>query len=85
MPELPGDAAVARAVSAARNHLSPEDVSKLENLAKNSDALKGLTSNMSQKDWAMVMKVINDPDLLRRVLGSSQGKNVLHDFLNRIN
>ena len=36
MPELPGAAAVARAVSAARNHLSPEDVSKLENLAKNS-------------------------------------------------
>lgn len=85
MSDFPNDAAVSRAVAAAKGSLSAEDTAKLERLARNKDSLKGLTSKLSEKDWANVMRVINDPDLLKRVLSSSQGKNMLHDFLKRIN
>lgn len=85
MSDFPNDAAVSRAVSAARGVLSAEDSAKLERLARNKDSLKGLTANMSERDWNNVMKVINDPDLLKRVLASPQGKNLLHDFLKRVN
>jgi hypothetical protein len=39
---------------------------------------------MSEKDWVVVNRVLNDPDLLRKVLGSSKGKNALHEFLKNI-
>ncbi len=84
MSDMPNDAAISRAVAAARGNLPPEDVAKIERLARNRDSLKGLTSGMSEKDWAAVMKVLNDPDLLRRIMASSQGKNALHDFLKRM-
>ena len=85
MSDFPNDAAVSRAVAAARGSLSAEDAAKLERLARNKDSLKGLTSKLSERDWNNVMRVINDPDLLKRVLSSSQGKNMLHDFLKGIN
>ena len=85
MSDFPNDAAVSRAVAAARGSLSAEDAAKLERLARNKDSLKGLTSKLSERDWNNVMRVITDPDLLKRVLSSSQGKNMLHDFLKGIN
>ncbi len=85
MSDLPNDASVARAVAAARGALSAEDAAKLERLARNKDSLKGLTSKLSERDWANVMRVINDPDLFKKVLSSPHGKNMLHDFLNRLN
>ena len=85
MSDFPNDAAVSRAVAAARGALSAEDTAKLERLARNKDSLKGLTSKLSERDWANVMRVINDPDLLKKVLSSPHGKTMLHDFLNRLN
>ena len=85
MSDFPNDASVSRAVAAARGALSPEDAAKLERLARNKDSLKGLTSKLSERDWANVMRVINDPELLKKVLSSPHGKNMLHDFLNRLN
>ena len=84
MSGLPNDASISRAVAAARGNLPAEDVAKLERLARSKESLKGLTSGMSERDWAAVMKVINDPELLRRVMSSPQGKSVLHDFLKRL-
>ena len=84
MSDFPNDAAVSRAVAAARGALSAEDTAKLEKIAQNKDSLKGITANMNEKDWANVMRVINDPDLLKRVLTSAHGKHLLHDFLKRI-
>ena len=84
MPDRPNADAVARAVSAARRSLSPEDAAKIERLSCDRDSLQALTSQMSRKDWNAVNKVLNDPDLLRKVLASSQGKNALHGFLERI-
>lgn len=84
MSDFPNDAAVSRAVNAARNHLSQEDAAKLERLARSKESLKGLTSGMSERDWANVMRVVNDPDLLRKVLSSSHGKSFVHDFLKKI-
>lgn len=85
MSDFPNDASVSRAVAAARGVLSAEDAAKLERLARNKDSLKGLTSKLSERDWANVMRVINDPELLKKVLSSPHGKNMLHDFLNRLN
>ncbi|MBO5214110.1 MAG: hypothetical protein J6B86_05020 [Clostridia bacterium] len=85
MSDFPNDAAVSRAVAAAKGALSAEDAVKLERLARNKDSLKGLTSKLSERDWANVMRIINDPDLMKRVLSSSQGKHMLHDFLKRMN
>lgn len=85
MSDFPNDAAVSRAVAAAKGALSAEDAAKLERLARNKDSLKGLTSKLSERDWANVMRIINDPDLLKRVLSSSQGKHMLHDFLKKMN
>ena len=84
MSDFPNDAAVSRAVAAARGSLSAEDLAKLERLARNKDSLKGIISKMSEKDWANVMRVVNDPDLLKRVLSSTHGKHLLHDFLQRM-
>jgi len=84
MADMPNDAAVQRAVAAAKGALSPEDAAKLERFSRNKDSLRGLTSNLSQRDWAQITKVINDPVLLKRVLSSPQGKNMLHDFLKRV-
>lgn len=84
MSNVPNDAAVSRAVSAARNYLSAEDAAKIEKIAKNKEALQGLTSSLSNRDWANVMRVVNDPDLLRKILSSPQGKSVLHDLLKKI-
>ncbi len=84
MSNFPNDAAVSRAVAAARGSLSAEDAEKLERLARNKDSLKGLTSKLSERDWANVMRIVNDPNLLKRVLASPQGKNMLHDFLKGI-
>ena len=85
MSDFPTDASVARAVAAARGALTSEDAAKLERLARNKESLKGLTSKLSERDWANVMRIINDPDLLKKVLSSNHGKNMLHDFLNRLN
>lgn len=84
MSDFPNQDAVSRAVAAARGSLSAEDAKKLEALARNKESLKGLTNQLSERDWANVMRVVNDPDLLKRVLSSSHGKNMLHDFLKRI-
>lgn len=85
MSDFPNDAAVSRAVAAAKGALSAEDAAKLERLARNKDSLKGLTSKLSERDWANIMRIINDPDLLKRVLSSTQGKHMLHDFLKKMN
>lgn len=85
MSDIPNDAAVSRAVAAARGVLSAEDAAKIERLAGDPKSLKELTSKLSQRDWANVMRIVNDPELLKRVLSSTQGKNMLHDFLNKIN
>lgn len=85
MSDFPNDAAVSRAVAAAKGALSAEDAAKLERLARNKDSLKGLTSKLSERDWANIMRIINDPDLLKRVLSSTQGKHLLHDFLKKMN
>ena len=85
MSDFPNDTAVSRAVAAAKGALSAEDAAKLERLARNKDSLKGLTSKLSERDWANIMRIINDPDLLKRVLSSSQGKHMLHDFLKKMN
>lgn len=85
MSDFPNDAAVSRAVAAAKGALSAEDAAKLERIARNKESLKGMTSKLSERDWANIMRIINDPDLLKRVLSSSQGKHMLHDFLKRMN
>lgn len=84
MSDVPNRAAIARAVEAARRNLSPEDAAKIERLSRSRESLNGLTASMSPGEWATVNRVLNDPDLLRRVLGSSQGKNALHEFLKKI-
>lgn len=84
MSDVPNKAAVDRAVDAARRNLSSEDAAKIERLARDRGALNQLTASLSPKDWAVVNQVLNDPNLLRRVLGSSQGKNALHEFLKKI-
>ena len=84
MSDFPNDAALRRAVSAVRSALSPEEAEKVERLARNKESLNGLTANLSDRDWAQITKVVNDPVLLKRILSSSQGKNVLRDFLKQI-
>lgn len=84
MSDKPSPDAVARAVAAARATLSARDAEKLERLAKDRDSLNGLASSLSPSDWETVNKVLRDPQLLRRVLSSSKGKNALHEFLNRV-
>lgn len=84
MPDRPNGDAVARAVAAAKSALSAEDAAKIERLSRNKASLQSLTGGLSPKDWAAVQKVMSDPDLLRKVLSSSQGKNALHEFLKRI-
>ncbi len=83
MSDFPNDAAVSRAVAAAKGVLSPEDAAKLEAIARNKESLRGLTSRLSDRDWANVMKIINDPDLLKKALSSPHGRNLLHEFLRR--
>ena len=84
MSDLPNKAAVDRAVAAARNSLSPEDAAKIQRLSQNREALEKMTAGLSPKDWATVNRVLNDPEMLRKVLGSSRGKNALHDFLKKM-
>lgn len=84
MSDKPSPDAVARAVAAARATLSARDAEKLERLAGDRDSLNGLASSLSPSDWETVNKVLRDPQLLRRVLSSSKGKNALHEFLNRV-
>ena len=84
MSDLPNKAAVDRAVAAARKTLSAEDAAKIEKLAQNREALNRMTSGLSPNDWATVNRVLNDPELLRKVLGSSRGKNALHEFLKKM-
>lgn len=84
MSDVPNKAAVDRAIAEAKRTLSPEDAAKMERLAKDSNSLQHLTASLSSKDWAVVNRVLNDPELLRKVLGSSRGKNALHEFLNKM-
>ncbi|MBP3300583.1 MAG: hypothetical protein J6M34_03675 [Clostridia bacterium] len=84
MSDLPNKSAVDRAVAAARNNLSAEDAAKIQRLAQNRDALEKMTAGLSPKDWATVNRVLNDPEMLRKVLGSSRGKNALHEFLKKM-
>lgn len=84
MSDMPNKAALDRAIDAARRNLSPEDAAKVERLAHSRNSLQNLTASMSEKDWVVVNRVLNDPDLLRKVLGSSKGKNALHEFLKNI-
>lgn len=84
MSDLPNQAAVDRAVAAARSNLSAEDAAKIRRLAQNREALEKMTEGLSPKDWAAVNRVLNDPEMLRKVLGSSRGKNALHEFLKKM-
>lgn len=84
MADFPKDDAVRRAVDAARSYLPPEDAAKIQRLATDPAALKNLTAGMSQKDWANVMRVMNDPQLLKMVLSSSKGQAGLRGVLDRI-
>ncbi len=85
MSDFPNDAAVSRAVSAARGVLSPAEAAKLERLARNKSSLKNLTSGLSERDWNNIMRVMNNPELLRQVLSSPKGKSMLQDLLKRVN
>lgn len=84
MSDMPNKASLDRAVAEARRNLTAEDAAKIEQLAKNPASLKAMTSALSAKDWAVVNRVLNDPEMLKKVLGSSRGKNALHDFLKKM-
>ncbi len=84
MSDFPNDAAVSRAISAARGVLSPTDAAKLERLARNKSSLKNLTAGLSDRDWNNVMRVLNNPELLKQVLSSPRGKSMLQDLLKRV-
>lgn len=84
MANYPNEETIRRAVDAARSYLSPEDAAKIEKLAQNKEAVSALTSGLSQRDWARVMKVLNDPDLLRKVLTSSRGQAGLRNVMDQI-
>jgi len=84
MSDIPNKAALDRAIAAAKRSLSPEDAAKVERLAHGRDSLQNLTASLSEKDWAVVNRVLSDPDLLRKVLGSAKGKNALHEFLKNV-
>ncbi len=84
MSDFPNDAAVSRAIAAARGVLSPAEAAKLERLAQNKSSLKNLTAGLSDRDWNNVMRVMNNPELLKQVLSSPRGKSMLQNLLNRV-
>ncbi len=78
----PNDETIRNVVRMAKNTLSPADAQKIERLAQDKNAVANLTANLTDKDWAMVNQVMNNPVLLRQILTSSKGKEVLQKFLN---
>ena len=78
----PNDETIRNVVRIAKNILSPADAQKIERLAQDKNAVANLTANLTDKDWAMVNQVMNNPVLLRQILTSSKGKEVLQKFLN---
>ena len=73
-----------KAVSAARTYLPAADAAKIERLSSDPAALRQLTAGLSSRDWANVMKVLNDPELLRRVLTSPRGQAGLREILGKL-
>ena len=78
----PNDETIRNVVRMAKTTLSPADAQKIERLAQDKNAVANLTANLTDKDWAMVNQVMNNPVLLRQILTSSKGKEVLQKFLN---
>ena len=84
MANVPNKETIDQAMSAAKAYLSAADAAKLEKLAKNPEAIRNLTSGLSDRDWAHVLRVMNDPHLLKRVMTSSRGKEGLRGILDQI-
>jgi hypothetical protein len=84
MNQYQNDGAFSRAVNVAKQNLSAVDASKLEKIAADKRSLQQLTSQLSKRDWENVMRIVNDPEQLRRVLSSPVGQKKLHELLNRI-
>lgn len=70
---------LAKAIELVKEMIGPTEAAKLE---KSFSEQKGnqLASNFSQKDMAMVKTFIENPELLRKVLSTPQGKQSIRNI-----
>lgn len=75
------EAALERAINALKQSLNPKDVAKLEDTFKDKKNIESLASKFSDKDLAEILKVINNPALMQKILDSPKAKEGLKKFL----
>lgn len=73
--------AVKNAVNTAHQVFSAEDCAKIEKLLSDKNATQAILSKLSEKDLNSVATVMNDPNLLKKVLSSPKASESLKRIL----
>ena len=68
-----------QAINMVKEMIGPAEAAKLEKSFSEQKGVK-LPSNLSASDLAMVKTVIENPELLRKVLSTPQGKQVIRNI-----
>jgi hypothetical protein len=73
--------AIKRAVNILKRSVGEKDVSKLEETFKNKNNLNALASKFSEKELEEIIKIINNPAMMQKILNSPKAKEGLKKFL----
>jgi aspartate carbamoyltransferase regulatory subunit len=73
--------AIKRAVNILKRSVGEKDVAKLEETFKNKNNLNALASKFSEKELEEIIKIINNPAMMQKILNSPKAKEGLKKFL----
>lgn len=74
-------AALEKAINYLKQSLSEKEIAKLEETFSNKKNLESLASKFSEKDLEEVLKVINNQEMMRKILSSPKAQEGLKKFL----
>lgn len=74
-------AALERAINYLKKSLNEKEIAKLEETFSNKKNIEALASKFSERDLEEVLKVINNPDMMKKILGSAKAQEGLKKFL----
>ncbi|MDF2685259.1 MAG: hypothetical protein K0S55_440 [Clostridia bacterium] len=74
-------AALEKAINILKQSLSEKEVAKLEETFNNKNNLNALASKFSDKQLEDILKIVNNPAMMQKILSSPKARDGLKNFL----
>lgn len=83
MNNVPDQEKLRRAIDIIKQALGPQEAARIEQKLATDSGSFGLSPTLSKKDLSIVLPVLDNPEILRRILSSPQGREGLKKILDQ--